>query len=155
MIAAKVALLYLLLLGISTTPDEIWMARVIQGECTDCTEHLREAAYWLTDTLLNRMEHGWCDSVEDCAVNGFWGSSRFPYPSEDYVLLAQDAMDRDGRAAAFYALSYNDCVTHDIDTSEAIHAVGPLYFFAEDLDIAREESTSSVSEEVKGEEETR
>jgi len=113
------------------TPDEYWLARAIEGEAGITTQ---EVAFAIEDTIFNRQQLGWCDSIKDCVTSGYWGYRRVQWPSEHSIALARSALGRKyrDRNPIFFAFSRGDriklCISRKpMEVHETVH--GPIYFY--------------------------
>lgn len=112
--------------------DEYWLARTIYGEAY--FKGGDAAAYLIADTIFNRIDYGWCDSIEGCALRWYYGvrSPWSAFPSQDAFRFAREALrtrETKRRYPIVYALSSEDVENLALSLEDASISVGPFHFF--------------------------
>lgn len=136
---------FLLLIGIYPVPtmDEYWAAKAIEGEGINLCADPELAARYILDTVANRLDAGWCSSIQDCVMKGYWGHTRVIYPQEKNILLARRILGRPYRPRidAVYAFSRGDIHSLNLNAQDASAFVGgvdPFFFYPKETTFARE-----------------
>lgn len=130
--AIKIVLL-LLLVGI--TRDQYELARMLDGEAYDCTDSFcHEAATFLQDTVYNRLNRGWCDTVRGCLEAGYWGYLEAPEIPSVWAIEAVKNFQHQNRDIVF-AFSGQDCDRLQLDRELALVEAGPFFFYDNEIDL--------------------
>lgn len=127
--------LALYLIMVAATLNQYWIARAIQGEGADLMDDPVAAGRAIAHTILERRNAGWCDTIEQCVREGYWGISNVEFPDEWAIAIAKEIGPK--KTNAVYVMSFEDCKKLKIDKGQAVlvmtgshHA---LYFFERDL----------------------
>jgi len=123
----------LLLLLAAITPEQYALAQMLDGEAYGCEgDYCHEAATFLVDTVYNRLDRGWCSSIQDCLERGYWG---YVEASEIPSVWAVEAVTvyRRGNRDIVFAFSGRDCDRLNLDRSAAVVAAGPFFFFGNEI----------------------
>ena len=110
------ALYCVLFLTGSRKDDTYHLARAIDGERPNLVcpygaydPVCRQLADDIGRVVLNRLDAKWCDSVESCVDNGFWGAADVEFPEPWAVESARRVLDSPKRSSHFYLFSIDDC----------------------------------------------
>ena len=118
--------------------DELYLARAIQGERPDLVSPSLDLASRVGQVVLNRLDAGWCSTIQSCVESGFWGAETILVPDQWALDLARDLLERREITKDFYVFSAGDCKMLGLDMNETTHAVENdeygLYFFDRELE---------------------
>jgi hypothetical protein len=130
--AFKVVLL-LLLAGL--TPDQYEIARMLDGEAVACVgDFCHDAATFLIDTVYNRLDAGWCESIETCLNEGYWGYHDAPLIPGNWAIEAARDYQRQNHDILF-AFSDKDRIGLGLDRNTALAIAGPFHFYDNSIDL--------------------
>ena len=121
----KTLALVLLFVLSGISEDVYHMARAIHGEgpklvCPNLDCDLPER---IGQVIFNRYKAGWCDTIENCVDEGFWGAERVIIPDSWAIHAAERILERKETTDTFFVLSIQDCEALGLDTDEALHFV--------------------------------
>lgn len=118
-------MLFSMILEMPITGEEYWIARMIEGEGYNLVSGT-DAAWYLADTVYNRIDAGWCSGVSECILGGYWGHTRAPVPHYKSILLAKEIVANKGertRPDIFFAFSHGDVEYLGLKASDAVVSV--------------------------------
>jgi hypothetical protein len=120
----QAVLIFLLIHSISI--DEYHLARAIQGERPDLVSSLPDLADRIGYVAINRLEAGWCSSMEQCVREGFWGAESVKWPDEWAVESAKRVWNGGAKHTdLFYVMSLEDTNNLKITEKPLYREVGP------------------------------
>lgn len=147
--------LALYLIMVTASLDQYWIARAIQGEGADLMDDPVATGRAIAHTILERRDIGWCDTIEQCVKEGYWGVANTEFPDEWAIAIAKEVGSR--KTNAVYVMSSEDCNKLRIDKGQAVLTMAgshhALYFFERDLkwilEAEQENLTTPNNEERK------
>ncbi len=121
--------------------DAYWLGVAIQGEGYHLVNE--QSAWYLADTIFNRIDIGWCDTIEQCVKQAYWGwENGERWLTEDTLWLALDILGnrhRRDRLQIIYAFSLYDVAGHNIPAKNAVaiecsdDGVWCLHFYGDEV----------------------
>ena len=126
--------------------QEYYLARAIQGERPDLVCPKLDECSGLPEKIgqvvLNRLDAGWCGSIQECVDSGFWGAREIALPDPWAVQAARNVLAADTTTDEFYVFSIHDVSKLELDLDDALYTAQgngyALAFYGRDTDWRKE-----------------
>lgn len=115
------ALLALFLALSGATVDEMTLATAIQGERPDLVTGDPVLGEHVGQVVLNRLDAGWCDSIQQCVNGGFWGAKKVGFPDQWALDIARRVIERKEITNTFYAFGLHDCEALGLKLEDSLY----------------------------------